>query len=40
MAGLTSLIEPVLIVFLGLVIGFIVISMFMPLFKMIELIDA
>ncbi|MCX7017382.1 MAG: type II secretion system F family protein [Candidatus Sumerlaeota bacterium] len=38
-AGLTSLIEPVLIVFLGVVVGFIVISMFMPLFKMIEMID-
>jgi type IV pilus assembly protein PilC len=35
-AGLTSLIEPLLIVFLGVVIGFIVIAMFMPLFKMIE----
>lgn len=35
-AGLTSLIEPLLIVGLGLVIGFIVISMFLPLFKMIE----
>ncbi len=34
--GLTSLIEPLLIVFLGVVIGFIVISMFMPMFKMIE----
>ncbi len=34
--GLTSLIEPLLIVFLGGVIGFIVISMFMPMFKMIE----
>lgn len=39
-AGLTSLIEPLLIVFLGLVVGFIVISMFMPMFKMIELISA
>jgi type II secretory pathway component PulF len=37
-AGLTSLIEPLLIVFLGVVVGFIVISMFMPMFKMIELI--
>lgn len=35
-AALTSLIEPLLIVFLGVVVGFIVISMFMPLFKMIE----
>ncbi|GAB4314771.1 MAG: type II secretion system F family protein [Candidatus Sumerlaeia bacterium] len=38
-AALTSMIEPLLIVFLGLVIGFIVISMFMPLFKMIELVS-
>lgn len=34
--ALTSLIEPMLIVFLGVVIGFIVVSMFMPMFKMIE----
>ncbi len=38
-AGLTSLIEPLLIVFLGIVVGFIVISMFMPMFKMIELVS-
>lgn len=38
-AGLTSLIEPLLIVGLGLVVGFIVISMFMPMFKMIELLS-
>jgi len=37
-AGLTSLIEPLLIVFLGVLIGFIAISMFMPLFKMVEMI--
>jgi type IV pilus assembly protein PilC len=37
-AGLTSLIEPLLIVFLGIVIGFIAISMFLPLFKMVEMI--
>jgi type IV pilus assembly protein PilC len=37
--GLTSLIEPLLIVFLGVVVGFIVISMFMPMFKMIEVIS-
>ncbi|HBF34149.1 TPA: pilus assembly protein PilC [Candidatus Sumerlaeota bacterium] len=37
-SGLTSLIEPLLIVFLGVVVGFIVIAMFMPLFKMIEYI--
>jgi type IV pilus assembly protein PilC len=37
-AGLTSLIEPLLIVFLGVVIGFVVISMFLPMFKMIEMV--
>jgi type IV pilus assembly protein PilC len=37
---LMSLIEPMLIVFLGVVVGFIVISMFLPLFKMIELVSA
>jgi type IV pilus assembly protein PilC len=35
-AGLTSLIEPLLICFLGVVVGFIVISMFLPLIKMLE----
>jgi type IV pilus assembly protein PilC len=34
--GLTSLIEPILIVFLGCVVGFIVISMFLPMFAMIQ----
>lgn len=38
-SGLTSLIEPLLIVFLGVVVGFIVIAMFMPMFKMIELLN-
>ncbi len=38
-SGLTSMIEPLLIVFLGVVVGFIVISMFMPMFKMMELIN-
>ena len=37
---LMSLIEPLLIVFLGVIVGFIVISMFLPLFKMIELVSA
>lgn len=37
-AGLTSLIEPLLICFLGVVVGFIVISMFMPMFKMAEMV--
>ncbi len=33
-AGLTSLLEPILMVFLGVVIGFIVIAMYLPIFKM------
>ncbi len=38
-SGLTSLIEPLLIAFLGVVIGGIVIAMFLPVFKMTELIS-
>ena len=38
-SGLTSLIEPLLIVGLGIVVGFIVISMFLPEFKMIEVLS-
>lgn len=38
-SGLTSMIEPLLIIFLGVVVGFIVISMFLPMFKMIDLIS-
>jgi len=38
-SGLTSMIEPLLIVFLGLVVGFIVISMFMPMFAMISMVN-
>jgi len=37
--GLTSLLEPLLIVFMGLVVGFIVVSMFMPLFSLAQLIE-
>jgi len=37
---LTALIEPVLIGSLGVIIGFIVISLWMPLFKVIQLIQA
>ncbi|MFH1440580.1 MAG: type II secretion system F family protein [Candidatus Omnitrophota bacterium] len=37
-AGLTSLIEPMVIAFLGVVIGGIVISLFLPIFKITELI--
>jgi len=38
-AGLTSLLEPLLIVFMGFVVGFIVVSMFMPLFSLAKLIE-
>ncbi|MEE8328539.1 MAG: type II secretion system F family protein [Thermodesulfovibrionia bacterium] len=37
-ANLTAMLEPIIIVFLGGVIGFIVIAMYMPIFKLIELI--
>ncbi|MBS1712867.1 MAG: type II secretion system F family protein [Armatimonadetes bacterium] len=36
LASLTAALEPVLIVFLGFIVGFIVIAMFMPLIKVIE----
>lgn len=39
LSGLTSLIEPLLIVFLGVVVGGIVICMFMPIFKISEIIN-
>jgi type IV pilus assembly protein PilC len=37
--GLTSLIEPLIIAFLGIVIGGIVLCMFLPVFKMSTLIQ-
>lgn len=37
-SNLTAMIEPVLMVFLGVTIGFIVISMYMPIFKLITLV--
>jgi type IV pilus assembly protein PilC len=37
-AGLTSLIEPLLIGFLGIIVGGIVISMFLPIFKLTAII--
>ena len=40
MAGLTSLIEPFVIAFLGIVIGGIVISMFMPMFQMANVVSS
>jgi len=33
-AGLMSLLEPILIIFLGVVIGFIVVSLYLPIFKL------
>lgn len=39
LSGITALIEPILIVFLGVVIGGMVICMFLPIFKMSELIN-
>ncbi|MBU3933387.1 MAG: type II secretion system F family protein, partial [Candidatus Omnitrophica bacterium] len=38
-SGLTSLIEPIIIVFLGVVVGGIVAAMFLPIFKITELIQ-
>ena len=38
LSGLTSLIEPILIVFLGVVVGGMVICMFLPIFKMAEVV--
>ncbi|MDD5484108.1 MAG: type II secretion system F family protein [Kiritimatiellae bacterium] len=38
--GMTSLIEPLLMIFLGVTIGSIVISMFLPIFKMGEIVGA
>jgi type IV pilus assembly protein PilC len=39
LSGLTALIEPMLIVFLGVVVGSIVICMFLPIFKMSEIVN-
>lgn len=38
-AGITSVIEPVLIVFLAVMVGFIVISLFLPLIKLISSVN-
>ena len=40
LSGLTSLIEPLLIVFLGCTVGGIAICMFLPIFKMSDLVNA
>ncbi len=37
-SGLTSMIEPLVIGFLGIIIGGIVVALFMPIFKITELI--
>ena len=37
-ASLTSLLEPIMMVFLGIVIGFIVVAMYLPIFKMSDAI--
>src|SRR6266513_6004189 len=39
LSGLTALIEPLLIDFLGVVVGGIVIAMFLPIFKMTEILN-
>lgn len=39
LSGLTSMIEPILIVFLGIVIGGMVICMFLPIFKLSDLVS-
>jgi type IV pilus assembly protein PilC len=39
LSALTSLIEPLLIVFLGVVVGSIVICMFLPIFKLNEIVQ-
>jgi len=38
LAGLTSLLEPLLMIFLGVIIGGIVLCMFLPIFKMGEIV--
>ena len=37
--ALTSLIEPILIVILGVVVGGILISLYLPMFKLVDLIQ-
>jgi type IV pilus assembly protein PilC len=38
--GLLSLLEPLLVVFLGLIVGTIVLALFLPLVKMIESVSS
>ena len=37
-ASLTSIVEPLMIILVGAVVGVIVISMYLPMFKMVKLI--
>ena len=37
-AGLTSLLEPILVIFLGVIIGGVVVAMYMPMFKLISVV--
>jgi type IV pilus assembly protein PilC len=39
LAGLTSLLEPILILFLGVVVGGVVIAMFLPIFRMTDAVQ-
>jgi type IV pilus assembly protein PilC len=39
LSGLTSMIEPILVVFLGVVVGGIVICMFLPIFKLSTIVN-
>ena len=39
LAALTSLLEPLLILFLGIVVGSIVVAMFLPIFRMTEAVQ-
>ena len=36
--GLTTVIEPVLIVFIGLIIGVIIVALYLPIFEMVNVI--
>jgi type IV pilus assembly protein PilC len=37
--ALTSILEPVMMIFVGVIVGIVVISMYMPLFKIYELVQ-
>ena len=37
-SGLTAILEPIIILIMGLVVGFIVISILLPIFEMTQLI--